>query len=208
VSATKPRRLTRVESQQRTRALIVDAATRLFLRDGFRVTSLERIAEEAGFTRGAAYSNFDGKTAMGIAVIDKLYAREEQRLTESLQGVPDGDRDALFETLSAWADSTIGDPDWTRLEIEIAGFSAHEDVHRAATAARYAQLRDHCRELIVEHLDVDSALDPGMLATAIVGLALGVGAQRAADPSIPGSTWSEALRALVGERSRSAAARP
>jgi AcrR family transcriptional regulator len=36
-------RLTRAESQARTRALIVDAATRLFLRDGFQVTSLERV---------------------------------------------------------------------------------------------------------------------------------------------------------------------
>lgn len=191
-------RLTRAESQQRTRARIIEAATRLFLRDGFRGTSLEQVADEAGFTIGAVYSNFEGKTAMGIAVIDELYAREERRLREAVASVPVGDREALFEALSAWADSTIGDPNWTRLEIEIAAFSAHEDVHRAATAARYARLRTWCRELIEERLG--GAVDSELLATAAVGLALGVGAQRAADPDIPGAAWSEALRALVGAR--------
>ena len=78
-------RLTRAESRERTRALIVDAATDLFLRDGFQVTSLEQIGEEAGFTRGAVYSNFPSKTAMGIAVIDELYEREAARLEAALE---------------------------------------------------------------------------------------------------------------------------
>ncbi len=192
------KRLTRVESRQRTRALIIDAATRLFLRDGFRATSLEQVAEEAGFTIGAVYSNFEGKTAVGIAVIDELYKREERRLAEALQTVPAGDRGQLFEALTEWANSTIGDPDWTRLEIEIAAFSAHDAEHRAATAARHARLRAGCRELINRHLDGRAALDTDLLATAVVGLAIGIGAQRAVDPAIPGSAWSEALRALLG----------
>lgn len=190
-------RLTRAESRERTRARIIEAATRLFLKGGFRATSLEQVAEEAGYTVGAVYSNFDGKTEMGIAVIDGLYAREEGRLEGSLATVAVGDREAMFAALSAWADSTIGDPDWTRLEIEIAAFSAHEEVHRAATAARYARLRSRCRELIAERVDGDSSVDPDVLAIAIVGLALGIGAQRAADSRIPGSAWSDALRALV-----------
>jgi AcrR family transcriptional regulator len=201
VSATKPKRLTRAESQQRTRALIVDAATRLFLRDGFRVTSLEQIAEEAGFTRGAVYSNFDGKTAMGIAVIDELYTREERKLGATLRGLEGAGADALFDALSAWADETIGDPAWTRLEIEIAASSAHDDAHRAATAARYARLREHCADLVAELFAEELTVEIPTVATAIVGLGLGIGAQRAADPSIPGSTLSEILRALVGVRS-------
>jgi AcrR family transcriptional regulator len=197
MTATGGKRLTRAESRERTRMRIIDAATVLFLRGGFQATSLEQVAEEAGYTVGAVYSNFESKTAVGVAVIDELYACEEQRLSESLSKVPDGDTDAVFEALSRWADSTIGDPDWTRLEIEIAAFSASEESHRAATAARHARLRASCRELVAERLGAASPLDPDLLAIAVVGLALGVGAQRAADPSIPGRAWSEALRALV-----------
>jgi AcrR family transcriptional regulator len=192
---TKAKRLTRAESRERTRMRIVDAATVLFLRDGFQATSLEQVAEEAGYTVGAVYSNFESKTAMGVAVIDELYACEEQRLAESLASVPEGDVDGAFNALSTWAESTIGDPDWTRLEIET--FSAHEESYRAATAARHARLRARCRELLAGRLLGDSSLDPDLLATAMVGLALGIGLQRAADPRIPGRTWGEALRALV-----------
>ena len=127
-------RLTRVESRERTRALIVDAATDLFLRSGFQVTSLEQIGEEAGFTRGAVYSNFPSKTAMGIAVIDELYEREADRLEAALDATENVDD--WFDALAAWADSTIGEPQWTRFEIELAAFSAHDDVYRAAVAAR------------------------------------------------------------------------
>jgi AcrR family transcriptional regulator len=195
MATAKAKRLTRVESRERTRMRIIDAATVLFLRNGFQATSLEQVADEAGYTVGAVYSNFESKAAMGIAVIDELYACEEQRLIESLAKVPEGDVDAAFETLSAWADSTIGDPDWTRLEIET--FSAHEESYRVATAARHARLRARCRELIARRLLRDSSLDPDLLATAMVGLALGIGLQRAADPSIPARTWGEALRALL-----------
>ncbi len=188
--------LTRAESQERTRRLIVDAAAELFLRDGFRTTSLERIAEEAGFTRGAVYSNFEGKTAMGIAVIDELYAREERRLEKALEALPPDDRDAGFDALASWADSTIGDPAWMRLEIEVAASSAHEDVYRAATAARYARLRARAGEMLTERLGNSLPMEPEALAAAVLGLGLGLGAQRAADPSVPGAVFSDVLRAL------------
>lgn len=193
MSATRAPRLTRAESRERTRALVIDAATRLFLRDGFAVTSLEAVAEEAGFTRGAVYSNFQSKTAMGIAVIDELYAREERRLEAALR---DSAPDAWFDALSSWADETIGDPDWTRLEIEVAASGVHDDAHRAASAARYARQRARCAEVFEEL--VGDTLPADVLATAIVGLGLGIGLQRAADPSVSSSALSETLRALAG----------
>jgi AcrR family transcriptional regulator len=190
-------RLTRAESQERTRALIVEAATNLFLRDGFRVVSLEQVAEEAGFTRGAVYSNFENKTAMGIAVIDELYAREQRRLDEALAAVDARDVDAWFDVLWRWAEDTIGDPAWTRLEIEVAAFSTHDPAHRAATADRYARMRARCVEHLRARFGDRLPVDVDTLATAIIGLALGVGAQRAADPSVAASAWSEPLRAFA-----------
>jgi AcrR family transcriptional regulator len=62
---------------------------RLFLREGFQTTSLEQIGDEAGFARGAVYSNVPSKTAMGIAVVDELYAREAERLEEALSATED-----------------------------------------------------------------------------------------------------------------------
>jgi len=196
-------RLTRAESQARTRALIVQAARSLFLRDGFQVTSLEQIGEEAGFTRGAVYSNFPSKTAMGIAVIDELYEREANRLEAALNTTEDVDE--WFDALAAWADSTIGDPQWTRLEIELAAFSAHDDAYRSATAARYARMRMRWAALFESRFEGTFPVDPSALGAIIIGLGLGTGAQRAVDPSLPGSDWVELLRTLLGVATTGAA---
>ena len=63
------KRLTRDEQKARTRADLLHAAERLFLRDGFSSTSLSAIAEEAGLTKGAVYSNFDSKEDLFLALL-------------------------------------------------------------------------------------------------------------------------------------------
>ena len=55
----------------RTRAELLRAADRLFLRDGFSSTSLSAIAEEAGLTKGAVYSNFESKEDLFLALLQR-----------------------------------------------------------------------------------------------------------------------------------------
>src|SRR3954452_20263304 len=186
---------TRAESQERTRARIVDAGTSRFLRDGFRVTSLERIGEEAGYTRGAVYSNFESKTELGIDVIDELHTREERRLSRLLATA--GEPQAQLDALATWADETIGNRAWTQLEIEVAAAGAFDERYRAAAAARYARLRAGAAEIVREAFGDALEIDTDLLATAIVGLSLGIGIQRVADARIKGSALSEFLRALL-----------
>jgi AcrR family transcriptional regulator len=52
---------------------ILDAALRVFRRHGFRRSSIEQAAEEAGLTRQALYHHFSSKEALFRAVIARLY---------------------------------------------------------------------------------------------------------------------------------------
>jgi len=70
-------RLTREESQARTRADLLRAANRLFLRDGYAATSLAAIADEAGLTKGAVYSNFASKDDLFLAVLQQAAENAE-----------------------------------------------------------------------------------------------------------------------------------
>lgn len=194
-------RLNRQQSQARTRELIIESATVLFLRDGFRSTSLEQIGEHAGFTRGAVYSNFASKTAMGIAVIDALYETEERRAIAAIKTVAAHDTAAWFTALADWAQGSFGDPRWARLEIEVAAFSGTDDGLREATATRYARIRARVAEQIADafrHLGIDSPTDSPAdldeLSLTFVSLALGLGIQRAADPTIPGAAFGAMLQ--------------
>lgn len=64
------RALSRQDQQQRTRAALVVAARMVFARDGFHGARLDVIANEAGYSKGAVYSNFANKAELFLAVLD------------------------------------------------------------------------------------------------------------------------------------------
>ena len=65
------KRLSRTESVAQTRTRLLDAAEEVFAEHGFGATTLERIAERAGYTRGAVYANFASKDDLFLAVLDR-----------------------------------------------------------------------------------------------------------------------------------------
>src|SRR5919197_960324 len=76
MAATR-KRLTREESKAKTRAELLRAAARLFVRKGFVATSLSEIAEEAALTKGAVYSNFESKEELFLALLQERADPEE-----------------------------------------------------------------------------------------------------------------------------------
>ncbi|GGO11002.1 TetR family transcriptional regulator [Microbispora rosea subsp. aerata] len=72
-------RLTRAELQARNRAKVLAAAREEFAERGFRDAKVDAIADRAGLTRGAVYSNFPGKRALYFSVLADLAEREAGR---------------------------------------------------------------------------------------------------------------------------------
>jgi AcrR family transcriptional regulator len=68
--AGPPSPISRQESQRQTRQALVFAARAAFATEGYHGANLELIARTAGFSKGAVYSNFDGKAALFLAVMD------------------------------------------------------------------------------------------------------------------------------------------
>jgi AcrR family transcriptional regulator len=96
-------RLTREEKKAQTRERLVAAATKVFARKGFAATTLDEIAEEAGLTKGAVYSNFDSKEDLVRAVLES----RERRMLDIGGAVHDGsieekaaEASALFSTIT------------------------------------------------------------------------------------------------------------
>jgi AcrR family transcriptional regulator len=57
-------RRTRAEQQAETRARLLEAAAEVFAANGFDGASIDRITEQAGYTRGAFYSNYSDKAEL------------------------------------------------------------------------------------------------------------------------------------------------
>jgi AcrR family transcriptional regulator len=71
---TVPERWTQARRRQHTRDLLLDAAEEVFARRGFDGASLEEIAENAGYTRGAIYKHFGSK--------EELFLEANKRFNE------------------------------------------------------------------------------------------------------------------------------
>ncbi len=79
--ATTPQRLTRAQSKARTRQQLLDAAAKVFARKGFAGASVEEIAETAGYTVGALYSNFESKDQLLVELLVAQRARRIEAVT-------------------------------------------------------------------------------------------------------------------------------
>ena len=65
------KRLTRQDSREETRKHLLDAAQRLIAKNGLSAASVEDIAEAAGYTRGAFYSNFGSKDDLFLELLSR-----------------------------------------------------------------------------------------------------------------------------------------
>jgi AcrR family transcriptional regulator len=79
------RRSTQADRSARTRSALLESAARGLSRYGYGNLILERVASEAGYTRGALYHQFKDKEDLALAVIDwvdETWREEVGRLIE------------------------------------------------------------------------------------------------------------------------------
>jgi AcrR family transcriptional regulator len=65
------KRLTRQESRAQTQEKLLEAAAKIIARHGLAGTSIEEIAETAGFSRGAFHANFKSKDELFLTLVKK-----------------------------------------------------------------------------------------------------------------------------------------
>ncbi|KIA63569.1 TetR/AcrR family transcriptional regulator [Nocardia vulneris] len=191
-------RLTRSESQARTRADLIATARDLFLADGYASTSLERVAEEAGYSKGAVYSNFRTKKELGLEVLELIHATKFQEVTDLLAASDDFDE--RLERFQEWAEHTVGDVGWTMLEFEFATVARDDPALQAALVSSLSVLRGAVAaqvQTLADTIGIELPVPVEDAATGILSMGIGLGMQRAIDPSIPARLITDALRMLL-----------
>jgi AcrR family transcriptional regulator len=169
------KRLTREESRAQTRATLIAVGRSHFLRYGLGGAVAEKIAEDAGYSRGALYSNFDGKEELFVAVIHEEQARHLSFFRSLLKDEPSGKK-RLKEMRDAIA-GLMTDHDWIvlRAEFEI-GALRSKRIRESFVEMHRQQLRDG-GELIRDLMrspEVTSRLRPDDFITVIIHLAHGL----------------------------------
>ncbi|MGW6701714.1 TetR/AcrR family transcriptional regulator [Nocardia sp. NPDC055049] len=199
-------RMTRKESHAHTRERLVETAKRLFMADGYNVTPLEKVATEAGFSKGAVYSNFATKHELGLAVLDVVHVERAQSLVDAMLA-----HDTLSERIEGfarWADENIGDVGWTALEVEFATSTRHMPEIRTELAERRRTLTAMLASVIqtqTDQLGLELPLSAEDAALQLLSLGIGLGVQRAIDPELPVSAIVDLLRSQIAAGRTSAA---
>lgn len=84
-----------VRRRSATRERLLDAARVVFAREGIAGASVEHICEQAGFTRGAFYSNYSTKDDLVLALFDREYATMLAMLSAAADPALYADKDVL-----------------------------------------------------------------------------------------------------------------
>lgn len=176
----------RAAAQAETRELLLDAAEGCFADEGFAGASLDRIADAAGFTRGAVYSNFADKAELFVAVIDRRLDRRSEQVARAMQTA--GSPDSYLSTARDPAQDEA-DPDdvrrWMLLRDEFRLFALRHPAAADRLAAHDRRIRDRYAEAISHLLDrfgVDLPIDLRLAAAIIVAVDEGLSRQHLLDP--------------------------
>lgn len=196
-------KLTREAKKARTRQALVDAATQLFADRGFHATSLEHVAEQAGFTIGAVYSNFTGKEDLFFAVLDRWGLEEAAALAQAVGVAGTDTAEAIVAAIDTWFRERWTDPE--RL-FTIAEFVLHCRARPAALdALRQRVLLVHAGlQALIQQTRTDlplaADLDSEDTARAVIAISYGIAVQRLIEPDQPvGALVSQLVRRLVLE---------
>jgi TetR/AcrR family transcriptional regulator, acrAB operon repressor len=98
------------EVAENTRERIIEAAIRLFNIKGVSRTTLEQIASEAGFTRGAVYHNFANKEALLFDLVKRVRPPTEEILAALESSGKENLMDSLKSAIIRSLERTLNDP--------------------------------------------------------------------------------------------------
>jgi AcrR family transcriptional regulator len=152
--------LTRKEKQAKTRSALLSSAARLICRKGISDASVEDIATDAGYTKGAFYANFKSKEELFLVMLDEKYAAELERLESGLRGdgVPSEEVRAAAEDFIRFAWS---DPQWPKLYFEFTTYAARNRDFREELVTRDRRIREQMAE-VYRRWAVELGVEPPM----------------------------------------------
>ena len=197
---SQPRRLRRDERRQLTRAQLLDAAERVFAREGLRGASVAAIAEEAGYSHGAIYSNFDGKEDLFLVLVEERIDARLARVYQAADTALSHGSEPL-EAARRFVAMLQQERDAVLLLVDFWNQAVRDQAAAAKFAERHTRLRALIGRMvdgIARDLGTELARPRDQVATALIALANGFAIEWLADPeAAPDELFAHAIAALL-----------
>ncbi|MGI8932326.1 MAG: TetR/AcrR family transcriptional regulator [Sphingomicrobium sp.] len=178
-AASKPR-LSRAETKDNTHRALLDAAETCFLNFGYQGATLDAIAAEAGFTKGAVYSHFSSKEALFVELLAEGMRRNSQdaeRILTLLSEKPE----LLDDELGSWIDEFDAHNNVPLLALEMDMESRRSPSFAALLGAVVAKQQNEVSRYLARYFEAvgrDSPLPVEELASVMIALSKAVALAR------------------------------
>jgi len=192
-------RLSRAEKKELTTSQLLDTARQVFLERGYHRSTLDDIADAAGFTKGAVYARFKSKDELFFALYDDWV---DQRVGDLARyNTPPKSFEALLRTdakrLMALRDAHS---DWYLLMLEFWTYALRDERLRQEFAAHHERfVRELAKAIEISAKALGGTLKRPALHLARAGSAIsaGVTLERLLDPHSVPETLMESLLVLL-----------
>ena len=190
----------REESRSVTRSRLLDAAAALFAEKGFHGASLDEIADRAGYSRGAVYSNFADKDELFLALFDERTDAAIRGITELLHSNPSAD-DVLQGLQVRTTEHAGSARAWFLLSSEFRLYAIRNRKVRPKLAQRIELERKAIGTAIaalLAELKIDLPAPVEQLASVVMAIEDGLAIQHAVDyDAVPPTLYVDTLTLLV-----------
>ncbi len=177
------KRLTREESRAQTRERLLDAGRELHIKVGIDAVSIEEVAETAGYSRGAFYSNFASKEELIWAVLEREIDRTHQYLSDVFeQDLPPTERLAIARSYYLKVGSDVSEcVFWTATRLYALRNPGVRPMIAKLMRAHYASVASYVRRMY-EELGIEPPAPPEVVAFSLIAQAEGLAISRMVDP--------------------------
>jgi AcrR family transcriptional regulator len=193
------RRLTREERRLLTREQVLSAALEVFEEQGYPNSSVEEIAERAGFTRKAVYSNFSGKAELLLEIVERRFQAHVDRVEEMLgRGTPEQEATDLAAAFSAYFDAERA---WEQLFHEFCAVASRDEEIGARFRKRFRKAKRAITRLMeaeVARLGIELSLPVERLVMGMFALFSGISLEKLIDPAGTDDALFGEMMGLIG----------
>lgn len=192
-------RLTREETQSQTRERLLASAKEVFAKRGYAGASVEEIAEQAGYSKGAVYSNFESKEALFLELLRSRMTEEIAELHVILE--QSRSTEEVLAALKMQYSTLERQVTWCLLSSEFQLQAGRRPEFAEAFAELYRNQRKAVAmlvTLVAEKSGRTPVWKAEEIATSLMALTHGIALQRAADPkSVRSETAGKALQLFL-----------
>jgi AcrR family transcriptional regulator len=163
---------------------LLSSALEVFEARGYAESSLEEIAERAGYTRKAVYSNFSGKSELLLEIVERRFQSHIDRIEALLDEETSSERKTI-DVGSLFADYLSQEQAWGKLFHEFCSIASRDEQigsrFRACFRAR-KQILVRLFENEVESRGIELAVPVERLVMGILALFTGLSVEKTIDP--------------------------